>query len=174
MFFKDTYFSVFVRPEDRKWLQFMWKNQVFQFTCLPQGLSSAPRIFTKLLKPVFSHLRKLGIAVSCYIDDCIFLTTSEKELLENVRYALRLFDELGLTVSVRKSVQVSTQVVEFTRHAKFKTSSWLPTVDGRKITVWLLLLGAEMQYSVSLFLLPSPKVARMLPFKENGRFFQND
>lgn len=111
--FKDAYFSVFVKPEDRKWLKFRWENQVFQFTCLPQGLSSAPRIFTKLLKPVFSHLRKLGIAVSCYIDDCIFLATSEKELIENVRYALQLFDELGLTVHERKSVLVPTQVVEF-------------------------------------------------------------
>lgn len=111
--FKDAYFSVPVKLEDRKWLRFRWDNQDFQFTCLPQGLSSAPRIFTKLLKPVFSHLRKLGIAVSCYIDDCIFLATSESELIDNVRYALQLFDELGLTVQVKKSVLVPTQVVEF-------------------------------------------------------------
>lgn len=66
---KDAYFLVYVKPEDRKWLQFMWKNQVFRFTCLPQGLTLAPRIFTKLMKPALSHLRKLNISVTCYLDD---------------------------------------------------------------------------------------------------------
>ena len=64
--FKDAYFSVFIRPEERKWLRFMWKGKHFQFTCLPQGLTSAPRIFTKLLKPVLSHLRKLGMTVRLF------------------------------------------------------------------------------------------------------------
>ena len=45
--FKDVYYSVYVRPEDRKWLQFWWKGRAFRFICLPQGLSSAPRTFTK-------------------------------------------------------------------------------------------------------------------------------
>ena len=57
--FKDAYFSVYIHPENRKWFQFLWNDQAFHFTCLPQGLTSAPRIFTKLLKPVLSHLRKL-------------------------------------------------------------------------------------------------------------------
>ena len=29
-------------------------------TCLPNGLSSACQIFTKVLKPVFAELRKIG------------------------------------------------------------------------------------------------------------------
>ena len=111
--FKDAYFSVFVRPEERKWLRFMWKGKHFQFTCLPQGLTSAPRIFTKLLKPVLSHLRKLGMTVSGYLDDCIFLAASEEELVTNVSYAMILFDSLGLTVNVNKSVLVPTHEVEF-------------------------------------------------------------
>lgn len=111
--FKDAYFSVYVRPEDRKWLQFMWHNEKFCFTCLPQGLTSAPRIFTKLLKPVLSHLRKLGITVSCYLDDCIFLADSAETLMANVSYALHLFDSLGLTVNPNKSVLLPTQQIEF-------------------------------------------------------------
>lgn len=101
---------MFVKPKDKK---FRWNNQYFQFTCLPQGLSSAPRSFTKLLKPVSSHLQKLGTAVFCYIDDCIFLVTVEKELIDNVRNTSRVFDDLGSTVQVRKFVLVPTQAVEF-------------------------------------------------------------
>lgn len=111
--FKDAYFSVPVTPLDRKWLRFMWKGQSFQFTCLPQGLTSAPRIFTKLLKPVLSHLRKLGIVVSCYNDDCIFIAPSADELRKNVSYALQLFDSLGITINIRKSVLTPSQEVEF-------------------------------------------------------------
>lgn len=111
--FKDAYYSVSVKPNDRKWLRFVWKNESYQFTCLPQGLSSAPRTFTKLLKPVLSHLRKLGVIVSCYIDDCIFIADSENELIENVRYAVQLFDSVGLTINLNKSVLVPSKEVEF-------------------------------------------------------------
>ena len=48
---KDAYYSVSVDTNHRKHLRFIWRNQLFQFTCPPNGLSSAPRIFTKLMKP---------------------------------------------------------------------------------------------------------------------------
>lgn len=111
--FKDAYFSVRIQSEDRKWLRFMWKNQSFQFTCLPQGLTSAPHIFTKLLKPILSHLRKLGILIVCYIDDCILLASSAQVLEQNAMYALQTFDSVGLTVNVNKSILSPTQEVEF-------------------------------------------------------------
>ena len=108
-----AYFSVYVQPEDRKWLQFIWHNRKFRFTCLPQGLTSAPRIFTKLLKPVLSHLRKLGILVSCYLDDFLFFAGSAESLQVNVTYALHLLDSLGLTVNLTKSVLTPSQEIEF-------------------------------------------------------------
>lgn len=110
---KDAYFSVYVRPEDRKWLQFFGENQRFQFTCLPQGLTSAPRTFTKLMKPVLSHLRKLGMIVDCYLDDCLFMAASVEELKSNVRYALHLYDLLGLTINIQKSTLEPTKEIEF-------------------------------------------------------------
>ena len=100
VYFKDALYSVAVKPKNRIWLRFMWGNEPFQFTCLPQGLSSAPRTFTKLLKPVLSHFRTVGITVSCYIDDCIFTAASERELRDNLRYAVRFFDSVGLTVNL--------------------------------------------------------------------------
>jgi len=46
---KDAYYSVPITREDRKYLRFLWQGTLFQFTCLPNGLSCAPRKFTKLL-----------------------------------------------------------------------------------------------------------------------------
>ena len=41
--------------------------------CLPNGLSSEPRIFTKLLKPALATLRDGGVLLVVYIDDIILL-----------------------------------------------------------------------------------------------------
>ena len=55
---KDAYYMVGVSPSHRKYLRFMWKDVLYQFTCLPNGLSSCPRKFTKLLKPPLTELQK--------------------------------------------------------------------------------------------------------------------
>ena len=41
----------------------------FMFTVLPFGLSSAPYIFTKLLRPLVKHWRSQGIHTVVYLDD---------------------------------------------------------------------------------------------------------
>jgi hypothetical protein len=48
---KDAYYSIPIRHEDRKYLRFFWNGNLYQFTCLPNGLSSGPRKFTKIFKP---------------------------------------------------------------------------------------------------------------------------
>ena len=53
---KDAYFMIPIYEGHRKYLRFVWQGQLFQFTCLPFGLSSAPRTFTKILKPVAAQL----------------------------------------------------------------------------------------------------------------------
>lgn len=47
---KDAYYSVPIAASSRKYLCFQWAGQLYQYTCLPNGLASAPRIFTKLLQ----------------------------------------------------------------------------------------------------------------------------
>ena len=49
---RDAYYTVPIHQEDRKYLQFIVNGQYWQFKALPNGLSTAPRLFTKLLKPV--------------------------------------------------------------------------------------------------------------------------
>ena len=49
---KDAYYSVPIKASDCKLVSFKWKEQIYQFTCLPNGLSCAPRKFSKILKPL--------------------------------------------------------------------------------------------------------------------------
>ena len=77
---RDAYYSVPVWSEHRKYLRFRWHGQLFQFTCLPNGLACAPRIFTKVLTPVFAHLRASeGVVGFPYIDDSFVLADSVEE-----------------------------------------------------------------------------------------------
>ncbi|XP_064407974.1 uncharacterized protein LOC135352703 [Latimeria chalumnae] len=43
------------------WLTFRWEGRLWEFNCLPFGLSSAPWCFTKVMKPVVAWFRALGI-----------------------------------------------------------------------------------------------------------------
>ena len=57
---KDAYYSIPVHPDSQGWLAFYWDSNYYVFTALANGLSPAPRSYTKMLKPVFSTLRKEG------------------------------------------------------------------------------------------------------------------
>ena len=57
---KSGYHHIDIFPDRRKYLAFSWEfvpgdTRFFQFTVLPFELSSAPYIFTKLLKPLETH-----------------------------------------------------------------------------------------------------------------------
>ena len=42
---KDAYYSVPIHEEYQKYLKFQWEDQLYTFTCLPNGLCVAPRKF---------------------------------------------------------------------------------------------------------------------------------
>ena len=58
---KDAYLSIPISEQHRKYLRFQWKKMNYEFQTLPFGLASAPRVFTKILRPVAATMRKKGI-----------------------------------------------------------------------------------------------------------------
>lgn len=93
---KDAYYSVPIAKHHRAYLRFIWRGQLYQFTCLPNGLSCAPRNFTKLLKPALSELHLQGHISSSYIDDIYLQGKTYHECVENVIDTVTQFDRLGL------------------------------------------------------------------------------
>ena len=74
---KDAYYSIPIAEEHQRYLKFIWRDQLYAFTSLPMGLTSSPRIFTTVLKPVFSYLRsQSGHICLGYIDDSFYLILS--------------------------------------------------------------------------------------------------
>ena len=70
---KSGYHHVDIAPVSQRFLGFSWSingvDRYFEFTVLPFGLTTAPFIFTKVLKPLVSHWRSCGILIALYLDD---------------------------------------------------------------------------------------------------------
>ena len=110
---KDAYYSVPINPQHRKYLRFKFKDTLFEFTCLPNGLASAPRVFTKVIKPVIAILRSKGYLLVIYIDDILLLAATPLELSQAINDTISLLRSLGFTIHDTKSVTTPTQLVNF-------------------------------------------------------------
>ena len=125
--YKDAYYSVSIRKEHRKYLRFCFRNVLYEFTCLPNGLTSGPRLFTKITKPLFSTLRERGHLNSPYIDDVLLVGDTWRECALNVRDTVEISLDAGFVVHPAKSIFVPTKRIEF-------LGFWL---DSAKMTVTL-------------------------------------
>ena len=110
---KDAYFSIPIASEHRKFLRFQWRGKLYQFCVLPFGLSSAPRVFTKVLIPAIATLRNLGYISCNYIDDALLIGNSFQDCLLNVHARVQLFESLGFIVNKQKSVLQPCKRIEF-------------------------------------------------------------
>ena len=108
---KDAYFSIPMAQSDRKYVRFLWRKVLYEFQCLC-GLSPAPFYFTKVMKPVFSQLRREGVLCSYYIDDSIYVDGDSATLQRKLLRARNLLSSLGFTINEKKSsLQPSTRIM---------------------------------------------------------------
>lgn len=110
---KDAYFTIPINPIHWKYLRFKWLARTYQFTCLPFGLASAPRVFTKILRPVVGFLRSKGIRCVIYLDDILLLEQDKSRLIEHTATTVLLLEALGFLVNYPKSALEPAQKLIF-------------------------------------------------------------
>ena len=110
---KDAYYTVAIAEEHQKYLKFLFDGKLYKYTCLPNGLSSAPRVFTKLLKPAYAHLHDLGHLSLGYIDDSYLQGDTFDECMNNIKDTVILFKQLGFHLHPSKSFIIPTQKLTF-------------------------------------------------------------
>ena len=81
----DAYLHVLMHPQSRKYLQFLYEDQTFQFTALPFGMSLSLWIFTKLMDAIASHLHQRAISVFPYLDDWLIRNLIRNRLLDQTK-----------------------------------------------------------------------------------------
>ena len=114
---KNAYYSIPVDASSQKYLKFIWKEQLYKFCILPNGLSPCPRWFTKLFKPPLAELRKSKHDISAYVDDIYLQDDTKENCIKNIIDTVTLLRSLGFTVHVEKSQFLPAQeldILDFT------------------------------------------------------------
>ena len=116
---KSGYHHIEIHPDHLRFLGFAWKfpgetpARYFVFTVLPFGLSSAPYIFTKCLKPLEKYWRFNGVNIAFFLDDG-WLIDSDRDacavLATNIWSDLR---KSGFITNDEKSQWCPCQVLEW-------------------------------------------------------------
>ena len=110
---QDAYLTVPIFHSHRRFLRFQWRAQAYQFRCPSFGLATAPRVFTKLMRPVVTCLRQQEIRLVQYLDDTLLVAESPEALKAHMRKAANLLEDLGFLLNKKKCVWTPTQRIEF-------------------------------------------------------------
>ena len=160
---KDAYFMIPIQEVDREMLRFSTQGRLFQFTCLPFGLSCAPWVFTKTLKPAMSLLRELGIRLVVYIDDILVMADSEAQAREHSEALIFLLESLGFIVHLEKTMRIPTQEIEFSQTMKLQILTQKVKKLQAEATALLRKVATPTAREVSRLLGKMNSVAQALP-----------
>ena len=130
---KEAYYAIPLHEEDRKYICFQWNNKYYEFTCLPFGLSSAPWIYTKTLRPIFADFHSKGFSGFGYIDDSFIISETFEESVKATKYLCEIFTKLGFRVHPEKSKLIPSHTLVFLGY-KLDTSNMSVSPTKEKIT----------------------------------------
>jgi ribonuclease HI len=111
---KSAYSHVTVQREFRPYLGFQYQGRLYRYRTMPFGLKTAPRVFTKILRPVAAYLREhYDTRLVIYMDDILLLATTREEALRQTGLVRTLLERLGWTLSMEKCKLLPTHSMEF-------------------------------------------------------------
>ena len=110
---KDAHFHIPIHVRSRHLLRFAVATndglRVFQFRALPFGLTSAPRVFTKVILPVGHHAHLHAVCLLQYLDDWLLRSPNKLLLAQQTSWLLDIIRRVGFVLNVSKSQLVPTQ-----------------------------------------------------------------
>ena len=113
----NAFNSVPLHWEFHKYFAFCILDQgrlrVFVFQFLPFGLSSAPWIFNRIIKPIKRHIRSNICQFHSYLDDFFMLDYSPEALASKIPRIKALINSLGLHWNETKSDFRPRRIVHF-------------------------------------------------------------
>ena len=80
---------------------------------MPFGLNVAPKVFTKLMKPLIAWLRGQGVRMIIFLDDILVLAPTIETVNQHARTTISLLESLGFLINYKKSSLVLTQRILF-------------------------------------------------------------
>ena len=113
---KSGYHHLDISPAHQPFLGFSWpsppgEDNFYMFTLLPFGPSSAPYIFTKLVRPLIKHWRAQGICITIFLDDGMDIENSIDIARNNAEIIQSDIWASGFVSNDEKSVWEPVQII---------------------------------------------------------------
>lgn len=109
----QAYFHIPIEKNHRRFLCFAYQDNVYEMTCLPFGLASAPAAFAKVTNWIAQQLRQENLRVLVYLDDFLIIHEDPMILEEQARFAKNFLQTLGWQVNLKKSSEKATTKLEY-------------------------------------------------------------
>ena len=136
---QNAFHSISLHPDSKKFVAIEFEGSLFEFNVIPFGLTSAPSIFTKLLRPVISHLRSSGIKISSYLDDIFICGKSLSKVKSDVDVTIKLLLSLGFSINWNKSVLTPSQTLFHLGFIWDSTSSTISLPEAKLVKIKILI-----------------------------------
>ena len=101
-----AYYHIKIHPDHKKYLTFVFNDQVLAYNSLPFGYKLAPFIFNRVLGSCLAYIRsKLNIIILQYLDDIalIFQRESVEEAKSKTRMFVKELEKFGWSINYTKS-----------------------------------------------------------------------
>lgn len=167
---QSGYHHIDINPSDQQYLGFSWNNQYFCFTVLPFGLSSAPYIFTKCLRPLVKFWRKNNLKVVLYLDDGLILANSQDRCVFSTEFIKQSLMSAGFFINTKKTIYQPVQEIEWLG-LTWRSSNFSLFIPERRISdleVCLQRVMGLLPYvSARMIAQMTGKIVSMLPVMGN-------
>ena len=107
----DAFIMLSINESCYKYLCFDWENRRLHYRCMPFGMTSSPRIFTKVFKSVLTFLRGRGLRISAWFDDIILVASSIALIREQLHFTMLILKSLGFIPHPEKSMLIPSQTI---------------------------------------------------------------
>jgi hypothetical protein len=153
----QAFYHVPLAPSQKPFFAFDFLGKRYCFRCLPFGLTSSPRIFTKVLKPLIKLIRAKGIRIVAYLDDILIMARTKEEALQHTAYLIQCLHNHGFTVNEKKSCLIPTHVIDYLGF-QIDSKSMLMKLPKKKIKS----LIRDCQKAKQLIEMPIRKLASLI------------
>jgi hypothetical protein len=99
----NCFLSFPLHPSVRRYFCFRFDGRLYQFTHMPFGLNTAPRVCTQLLSVVNFALARAGIRDIRYLDDFFLIGRSQADMQRDLTLAQSIIRQFGLVVNPDKT-----------------------------------------------------------------------
>ena len=109
---QNGFFHVPVHKDHQTLLGFKFRSEYYIWTVLPFGHNCSPYFFSKVLRPVITHLRSCGLRLVLYVDDFVLFAPRDA-ILTHKFLLISTLEKLGWIINFEKSSLEPSLTKEF-------------------------------------------------------------